>query len=104
MVRFHRVGSSPTSATSAEQNLMYQVYILRSLQNKNKSYVGLTLKGIENRLKEHNLGESKYTKTFAPWKLVYYENFFCKNCAESREKFLKSGIGYKLRKMIVTNF
>ncbi|MDO8486994.1 MAG: GIY-YIG nuclease family protein [Candidatus Curtissbacteria bacterium] len=83
---------------------MYQVYILRSLSNGSRSYVGLTLKGIKNRLKEHNAGESRYTKTYIPWELVYFENFYCRLCAEKREKFLKSGFGYRFRKLILEKF
>ena len=83
---------------------MFKVYILRSLSSPEKSYVGLTIKILEDRLKEHNNGISKYTKTFRPWKLIYYENFYCRICAEKRERFLKSGIGYKLRKIILNNY
>ena len=83
---------------------MYQVYLLRSKKGRSKSYVGLTLKGVENRLKEHNLGKSRYTKSFLPWEIVYYENFYCQTCAEQREKFLKSGYGFRLRKMILNNY
>ena len=83
---------------------MYQVYLLRSKNNKSRSYVGLTIKGVLNRLTEHNSGESKSTKPFIPWELVYFENFYCKTCAERREKFLKSGFGYRLRKLILNNY
>lgn len=83
---------------------MYQVYILKSLKKLNLSYVGLTTKGVDKRLDEHNLGKSKYTKTFTPWKLVYYENFYCKLCAEKREIFLKSGFGYRLRKLLLEKY
>lgn len=82
---------------------MYKVYLLRSKVKPEKTYVGLTIKLINDRLQEHNDGLSKYTKTFKPWELIYYENFYCKLCAEKREIFLKSGIGYKLRKLILNN-
>jgi len=83
---------------------MFQVYILKSLKDNKKTYVGLTTKGVINRLKEHNLNESKYTKTFSPWRLIYYENFTCMQCAENRERFLKNGVGFRLRKLIAENF
>lgn len=83
---------------------MYKVYILRSLKNKQKSYVGLTIKEVEERLAEHNQGLSTYTKTDKPWELVYYELFYCKLCAEKREQFLKSGLGYKFKKFILENY
>lgn len=80
---------------------MFKVYLLQSLRDKNKSYVGLTIKKIEDRLQEHNSGKSKYTKSLVPWKLVYYEVFYCKLCAEKREEFLKSGVGYRIRKHLL---
>ena len=83
---------------------MYKVYILRSLADKNKSYVGRTIKPLGIRLKEHNQGLSPYTKTFIPWKLVYFETFYCDTCADKREQFLKSGLGYRLRKILVDNY
>lgn len=83
---------------------MYKVYILKSLVNKDKSYVGKTIKPIEIRLNEHNKGLSRFTKIYKPWKLIYYEQFYCQVCAEKREVFLKSGLGYKIRKLIVEHY
>jgi len=83
---------------------MYHVYVLNSIKNPGKTYVGLTIKDMKARLREHNNGLSKYTTAFKPWKLVYFENFYCRTCAEKREKFLKSGIGYRFRKIILENF
>ena len=83
---------------------MYNVYILKSIKDSSKTYVGLTLKDQYIRLKEHNNGESQSTKHFRPWELIYYENFYCKLCADKREIFLKSGIGYRFRKIIVDNY
>ena len=83
---------------------MYKVYLLQSLRDKKKSYVGLTIKDIEIRLKEHNNGLSIYTKTHLPWKLIYFENFYCRVCAEKREQFLKSGFGHRFKKLILDNY
>ncbi|MCX6705633.1 MAG: GIY-YIG nuclease family protein [Candidatus Woesebacteria bacterium] len=83
---------------------MYKVYLLESMKKPGKSYVGLTIKEIRERLEEHNGGLSRYTKTDRPWRLIYYENFYCRVCAEKREMFLKSGIGYKLRRLILDNY
>lgn len=80
---------------------MYKVYLLQSLQNPGKSYVGLTTKEIAQRLLEHNNGFTQSSKHDAPWKVVYYEQFYCKLCADKREQFFKSGIGYRLRKLIL---
>ena len=73
-------------------NKMYYVYVLRSLKN-NKKYIGYTSKTPEQRLKEHNKGDSSWTKQNRPFKLVYNEGFKTKTEAIKREKFLKSGKG-----------
>ena len=65
-----------------------------------KTYVGLTNKPIKKRLKEHNSGLSYWTKRYKPWQVVYYEKFCCKDCAKYRGKFLKSGIGRKVRNLL----
>ncbi len=83
---------------------MYKVYLLQSVSKPNKSYVGMTIKEIDIRLSEHNNGLSRYTKSFRPWKLVYFETFYCKLCAEKREIFLKSGVGYGYRQLILENY
>ena len=82
---------------------MYIVYLLQSLSNPTKSYVGKTIKPVNERLKEHNSGLSRSTKPFIPWKLLYYEQFYCSLCADKREQYLKSGRGYRLRKIIINN-
>jgi len=82
---------------------MYHVYLLRSINNPSKSYVGLTIRTPEDRLNEHNSGKSQFTKTDKPWRLIYYEKFYCKLCAEKREMFLKSGFGYRLRQVLLDN-
>ena len=83
---------------------MYKVYILQSLRDKNKTYVGQTIKNVTERLKEHNDGLSRYTKTYRPWKLVYFEQFYCKTCTDKREMFLKSGLGFRFRKIIMEHY
>jgi len=74
------------------------------LVKSNKTYVGNTIKPIEVRLKEHNDGLSQYTKKEKPWEMIYFENFYCKLCADKREQFLKSGIGFRFRKIILENY
>jgi hypothetical protein len=46
------------------------VYILKSLI-KDRFYIGCTA-NLGNRLKEHNLGKTRSTKTYKPWKIVYF--------------------------------
>ena len=83
---------------------MFYVYLLRSLKNPKKSYVGFTNRKPFERLIEHNNGLSRYTKTDLPWELIYYESFTCRFCAEQREIFLKSGFGYRLRQLLLDNY
>ncbi|MDZ4227613.1 MAG: GIY-YIG nuclease family protein [Candidatus Levybacteria bacterium] len=64
----------------------------------------MTIKDTELRLEEHNKGLSKHTKANRPWRLVYFESFYCKLCADKREQFLKSGFGHRLRKIIFENY
>jgi len=76
---------------------------LQSLKNS-KSYVGFTSEIPEMRLYEHNIGSNKWTGENGPFKLKYYESFCCKKEAIHRERFLKSGVGRKLVKLIIENF
>lgn len=67
---------------------MYFVYLLKSGGNKNLLYIGYT-KDLEKRLKEHNDGESEFTRKYRPWKLIYFEAFLSLEDAKKREKSLK---------------
>ena len=69
------------------------VYILKSLKN-NSLYIGYTT-NLKRRFKEHNNGESKATKPFRPYKLIFYEAFLNRIDAKNREVYLKSGYGRK---------
>lgn len=82
---------------------MFHVYILKS-EKSNKSYVGSTSKEVERRLEEHDIGANKWTKVNRPFKLIYYESFICKQDALLRERFFKSGVGKRLKKLIIENY
>lgn len=69
----------------------YFVYVLLSLKD-HKFYVGFT-EDINKRIKEHDEGKVTSTKNRRPLKFIYYEVFFSKADAKSREVFLKSGFG-----------
>ena len=75
---------------------MYFVYVLRS-ETHNRFYVGMT-DNVERRVHEHNNGKTKSTKFYAPWDLVFVENFETRMEARKREKFLKGGSGKELIK------
>jgi putative endonuclease len=71
---------------------LFYVYILYS-QSLQRYYVGLT-ESVEKRLKEHNTGKSKSTRTGVPWKLVHMESFQTRSEAMQQEQKIKAhGIG-----------
>jgi len=76
---------------------MYTVYILRSLKDSKRHYVGIT-KDLERRLKEHNNKQSVYSSIYAPWELETYIVFKDKTLAENFERYLKHGSGNALLK------
>ena len=59
---------------------------------------------VKERLDEHNVGTNKWTRNNGPFKLLYYESYYCKKDAIHRENFLKGGVGKKLVKIIKENF
>ena len=61
---------------------MYFVYILRSKKSE-RYYIGHT-SNIVKRLKGHNSGKVKSTKAYAPWEVVYSEQFGSKSKAFQR--------------------
>ncbi|MCK5296250.1 MAG: GIY-YIG nuclease family protein [Alphaproteobacteria bacterium] len=76
---------------------MYYVYLLESLNNPTKHYVGFTT-DIKKRLQEHNTGKSIHTNKFKPWKCSIYLAFENKEKAEKFETYLKHGSGHSFAK------
>ena len=79
---------------------MFYIYFALSLKN-DKVYVGKTDKNPEQRVEEHNQGKNNWTKSNRPFKLIYYESYFCKKDATNRENFYKTGFGKQIKKLIV---
>ena len=71
---------------------MYYVYLLRSINNSSKTYIGYTT-NLKQRIESHNTGGSVYTERDRPWKLVMYLAFDSEEKALSFEKYLKVGSG-----------
>jgi len=71
--------------------MAFYVYILKSLSD-NRFYTGST-EDIAERLKRHNLGEVRSTKSRRPFELIYQEGYETRTEARKRENFLKSGAG-----------
>ena len=70
---------------------MYYVYILESSKS-NILYYGYT-EDLKKRMREHENGQSKFTKGNLPWKLVWYSAFSDKLKAKDFELYLKSRSG-----------
>lgn len=78
--------------------MTFYVYILKSLIDQSY-YKGFTEDPII-RLKRHNNGESKYTRTKMPWQLVYVQSFESKREALQREKHLKKYSHVQIEQLI----
>ena len=80
---------------------MYYIYIIRSLKDSNKIYKGFT-ENLKQRIKDHNLGKSKYTSENKPWELIFFSGFKNKKQALNFEKYLKSasGIAFARKRLI----
>ena len=71
---------------------MYFTYILKSLKDL-KYYYGHTA-DLEARIKQHNAGKVRSTKSRRPFVLHYSEEYHNKTDAFRRELFFKSIDGY----------
>lgn len=76
---------------------MHYVYLLRSISDTTKTYIGLT-DNLKARLKNHNEGGSFHTAKYLPWKLVGYIAFNNRQRAAEFERYLKSGSGHAFAK------
>jgi putative endonuclease len=68
------------------------VYIIRSLKDPERQYIGRTA-DMASRLASHNAGESPRTARQAPWQVVVLVQFLDERRAAGFEKFLKSTSG-----------
>lgn len=75
---------------------MFYIYVLRSKKNR-ELYIGYS-NNLTKRLKEHNQGLNQSTKSYIPWKLIYYEGCVNKEDAKRRETYLKTTQGRRLLK------
>ena len=75
--------------------IMFAVYIIYS-GSLDKYYIGFT-GDVDERLRRHNAGRSKYTKAGIPWELVYVEHYLSRGEAMARERQLK---GWKNRRRL----
>ncbi|MBN3040076.1 MAG: GIY-YIG nuclease family protein [Candidatus Omnitrophica bacterium] len=75
---------------------MPYVYALLS-ECDHKIYVGMSM-NVEQRLKQHNMGQVRSTSNRKPFKVIYVKHFDNNNNARRHEKYLKSGFGRKFIK------
>jgi putative endonuclease len=71
---------------------MHYVYMLRSLEFPDQTYVGYTT-DIQQRLACHNSGGSLHTTRYKPWEMITYFGFASQKKATDFEKYLKSQSG-----------
>jgi predicted GIY-YIG superfamily endonuclease len=71
---------------------MQYVYILRSLDDPDRHYVGTT-GDLKARLAKHNNGQVTHTAKFAPWAVKTYLGFDDEAQARAFEKYLKTASG-----------
>ena len=80
---------------------MYFVYILKSLKDGG-FYIGQT-EDLDDRIKKHNNGQVKSTKSRIPFILVRKESFKTRSEARKRENYLKKlKGGNEFRKIIAS--
>ncbi|MBI3578782.1 MAG: GIY-YIG nuclease family protein [Ignavibacteriales bacterium] len=77
----------------------YFVYVLRSLKDR-KLYIGQS-NNLEDRLKRHNEGRVRATKSRLPFMLIYSEEFPTRADAVTRERYLKGLKGNSTFKRII---
>ena len=68
--------------------MSFSLYILKS-KIKKRYYIGHT-NDLNRRLTEHNSGQTKSTRPYKPWKLVYHKIYSNKTNATKAENFLKA--------------
>lgn len=74
---------------------MFYVYVLEGVRRN--LYIGFT-HDLKKRLSEHNRGLNRSTKSYIPWKLIYYEACMNEQDAKRREQYLKTNQGSRLLK------
>ena len=81
---------------------MFYVYVLESTKT-GKWYIGYSA-DLKQRVNQHNRGGNSSTTNGGPWKVIYYEAYIDQRDALGREKFLKSGSGWKFLKKQMKNY
>lgn len=80
----------------------FYIYVLQSFRDSS-CYIGFT-ENLKQRFEDHNSGKNPSTKYKVPFELIYFEGYRNKSDALGREKFLKSGSGWRFIRKQLTNF
>ena len=76
---------------------MYYVYVLESQDDKSR-YIGYS-ENLKQRVSDHlNKKGARLTRQKSDWQLIYYEAYQNQQDALGRERFLKSGAGWRYLK------
>ena len=78
---------------------MFYVYILRSLQQADRFYVGVTA-DLRARLRKHNAREVRHTSKYTPWTVKTYVAFSSEKQAFAFQKYLKSPFAKKRLRLV----
>lgn len=78
---------------------MYYTYVLKSI-SYNYLYKGST-NNLAKRLNQHSTGQTRSTKHFAPYTLVFVQISDTRSDAMEIERFLKTGTGREFLKQII---
>jgi len=76
---------------------MHYTYVLESTKKPGRYYRGCT-RDIRTRLKDHNEGKNKATKSLRPWHIKFCAAFETPELARNFERYLKSGSGHAFAK------
>ena len=83
--------------------MFYYVYVLQSINNPKKLYIGST-SDLKKRVAKHNRGTNFSTSPYAPWRLIFYEAYLFKEDAIRREKYLKTNKGSKVLNQMLKQY
>lgn len=77
---------------------LYYIYAIRSLKD-GRIYVGMT-RDVEKRLRGHNYGQTRSTKSYVPWELIFLKEVIGRSEARQLEKYYKGGSGKEFLKTL----
>jgi len=78
---------------------LYWLYVLKSAKDS-RLYTGVTC-NLQRRIREHNSGKVRSTRTRQPLFLAHHELFQTKSQALARERFFKTPAGGALKQQLV---